>query len=40
MNEVVDALAQAAARGVPGPGEDEVLAALRAAEILRAPAAG
>ncbi len=40
VNEVVDALAQAAARGVPGPGEDEVLAALRAAEILRAPAVG
>ena len=39
VNEIVDALAQAAARGLPGPGEEEVLAALRAAEILR-PRAG
>jgi ribonuclease HI len=30
VNEVVDALAQAAARGVDGPGRDEVVAALRA----------
>jgi ribonuclease HI len=35
VNEIVDALAQAAARGVPGPGEDDVVAALRAAAILR-----
>jgi len=32
------ALAQAAARGVSGPTEDDVVAALRAAAILRAPA--
>ncbi len=34
VNEVVDALAQAAARGSPGPGEGEVLVALRAAGVL------
>jgi ribonuclease HI len=33
-NEIVDALAQSAARGVPGPGEDDVIAALRAAAVL------
>lgn len=33
-NEVVDALAQCAARGVPGPAEAEVVAALRASAIL------
>jgi ribonuclease HI len=33
-NEIVDALAQCAARGVPGPTEDEVVAALRASAIL------
>jgi ribonuclease HI len=35
VNEVVDALAQAAARGSRGPTEEEVLAALRAAAVLR-----
>ncbi len=35
-NELVDALAQSAARGVPGPTEDDVVAALRASAILRA----
>jgi ribonuclease HI len=35
-NEVVDALAQSAARGVPGPTEEEVIAALKAAGVLRA----
>jgi ribonuclease HI len=35
VNEVVDALAQAAARGVPGPTEEQVIAALRAAAVLR-----
>jgi hypothetical protein len=35
VNEIVDALAQAAARGLPGPTEEDVLAALRAAAILR-----
>jgi ribonuclease HI len=40
VNEVVDALAQAAARGVRGPTEDDVVAALRAAAILGAPASG
>jgi ribonuclease HI len=34
-NEIVDALAQAAARGVAGPTEEEVVAALRAASVLR-----
>jgi ribonuclease HI len=34
VNEIVDALAQAAARGVPGPTEEMVIAALRAAAIL------
>jgi ribonuclease HI len=33
-NEVVDALAQSAARGVAGPGEADVIAALRAAGVL------
>lgn len=36
VNEIVDALAQAAARGVPGPTEDEVVAALRAVAVLKA----
>ena len=36
VNEVVDGLAQAAARGVAGPGEDEVVAALRAEGFMRA----
>jgi ribonuclease HI len=36
VNEIVDGLAQAAARGVSGPGEDEVVAALRAEGFLRA----
>ncbi|HYD42365.1 MAG TPA: ribonuclease H [Anaeromyxobacter sp.] len=35
VNEVVDGLAQAAARGVAGPGEDQVVAALRAEGFLR-----
>ncbi|HEX9401352.1 MAG TPA: ribonuclease H [Anaeromyxobacter sp.] len=35
VNEVVDALAQAAARGAPAPTEDDVLVALRAAGVLR-----
>jgi ribonuclease HI len=35
VNEVVDALAQAAARGSRGPTEEEILAALRAAAVLR-----
>jgi ribonuclease HI len=34
VNEVADALAQAAARGVPGPTEAEVVEALRAAERM------
>jgi ribonuclease HI len=34
VNEIVDALAQSAARGVPGPTEDEVVAALRAAAVI------
>jgi ribonuclease HI len=33
-NEVVDALAQSAARGVEGPGEEVVVSALRSAGIL------
>jgi ribonuclease HI len=36
VNEIVDALAQAAARGVPGPSEEEVVAARRAAAGRRA----
>ncbi len=36
VNEVVDGLAQAAARGVAGPGEADVVAALRAEGFLRA----
>jgi ribonuclease HI len=36
VNEVVDALAQAAARGVDGPDEGDVVAALRAAGVIRA----
>ncbi len=36
VNEVVDGLAQAAARGVPGPVEEDVVAALRAEGFLRA----
>jgi ribonuclease HI len=35
VNEVVDALAQSAARGVAGPGRDEVVAALKRAAVLR-----
>ncbi len=35
VNEVVDALAQSAARGVAGPGEDRVIEALRAAAVVR-----
>jgi ribonuclease HI len=35
VNEIVDALAQAAARGDRGPSEEDVLAALRAAAVLR-----
>jgi len=35
VNEVVDALAQAAARGAPGPTEEDVLVALRAVGVLR-----
>ncbi len=37
VNEVVDALAQAAARGVRGPAEEDVIAALRAIAVLRPP---
>ena len=33
VNEIVDALAQSAARGAPGPTNDEVLAALRAIAV-------
>jgi len=33
VNEIVDALAQSAARGEPGPTNDEVLAALRAIAV-------
>ena len=36
VNELVDALAQAAARGQPGPTELEVVGALRAGGVLRA----
>jgi ribonuclease HI len=35
LNELVDALAQSAARGVPGPSKEEVVAALRF--VARAP---
>ena len=35
VNEIVDALAQAAARGARAPGEEDVLEALRAAAVLR-----
>ncbi|HSM93849.1 MAG TPA: ribonuclease H [Anaeromyxobacteraceae bacterium] len=35
-NEVVDALAQAAARGVEGPGKERVVAALKEAGVLKA----
>ncbi len=38
VNEVVDGLAQAAARGTAGPDEAAVVAALRAAAFLRTPA--
>jgi ribonuclease HI len=34
VNEVVDALAQSAARGLPGPTEEMVLAALKASAVL------
>jgi hypothetical protein len=34
VNEVVDALAQSAARGVPGPSEEMVVAALRACAVM------
>src|SRR5512140_409305 len=36
VNEIVDALAQSAARGQPGPTEDDVVGALRAGGVLRA----
>ena len=36
VNELVDALAQAAARGQPGPTEEDVVEALRAGGVLRA----
>jgi ribonuclease HI len=36
VNEIVDALAQSAARGRPGPGEEQVVAALRAIRMLAA----
>jgi ribonuclease HI len=38
VNEVVDALAQSAARGSPGPEEAEVVAALRAERFMEAEA--
>ena len=38
VNEVVDGLAMAAARGTSGPGEAAVIGALRAEGFLRAPA--
>jgi ribonuclease HI len=38
VNEVVDGLALAAARGIAGPGEDAVVAALRQEGFLRAAA--
>jgi hypothetical protein len=34
VNEIVDELAQCAARGVPGPSERRVVAALKASAIL------
>jgi ribonuclease HI len=34
VNEVVDALAQSAARGLPGPTEEMVVAALKASAVL------
>lgn len=37
VNEIVDALAQAAARGGPGPDEPAVVAALRAESFLQRP---
>jgi ribonuclease HI len=40
VNEVVDGLALAAARGDAGPGEAEVISALRAQGFLGAPARG
>ena len=40
VNEVVDGLALSAARGVAGPGEAEVVAALRAEGFLRERAGG
>ncbi len=36
VNEIVDGLAQSAARGVAGPSEDEVVAALRKEGFLKA----
>jgi ribonuclease HI len=36
VNEIVDGLAQAAARGVPGPDEDAVVAALHAERLIGA----
>jgi ribonuclease HI len=36
VNEIVDALAQSAARGQAGPSEDDVVVALRAGGVLRA----
>jgi ribonuclease HI len=36
VNEIVDALAQAAARGIEGPGEGDVVAALRKISVLAA----
>ena len=35
VNEVVDALAQSAARGAPGPGREAVVSALRSVGLLR-----
>ncbi len=35
VNEICDALAQAAARGVPGPGGDAVVDALKAERLVR-----
>jgi len=35
VNEIVDALAQAAARGEPSPGKDAVVASLRSIGLLR-----
>ncbi len=40
VNEVVDQLAQSAARGVPGPVREDVVAALRAVAVLGPPAQG